>query len=224
MTREHDVESSDDEGVSRRGFMARGLATGLVAGGLTTAALAQTTGEDVRTFALDGVVEAWQGIAPASISGEDNPTLELTAGETYRVVWLNGDGEPHNFAFQDADGNNLEVIRPLPVTADQVTVFDNETVANATNLTWSDAVTGEAVNATGNATMGNETMGNATDGGDGDLVSVTDLVEEEGGVQALEFEATEEMATYICTIHPTTMVGDVSVSGGGTGNETGNSS
>ena len=45
--------------------------------------------------------------------------------------------------------------------------------------------------------------------------------------QWLEFEASPEMVTYICQVHPTTMIGDLQVEsggggGGGGGNETGN--
>lgn len=208
-------ETTGHGGVSRRGFLVRSAATGLLAGGLTAVTLAQTTGQDVRTFALTGVVEAWQGVAPQSIAGMDNPTLELEAGETYRVVWQNGDGEPHNFAIQDDEGTNLQVLRELDVSADDVTVFENETAGNATNLTWGDAVADAAMD---NVTTGNET------GDDDDLVEMTETIEEESAIQALEFEASSDMATYICLIHPTTMVGDVSVSGGAMANETGNSS
>ncbi|PGF14509.1 hypothetical protein CP556_20555 [Natrinema sp. CBA1119] len=52
--------------------------------------------------------------------------------------------------------------------------------------------------------------------------------------QWLEFQASDVMTTYICQVHPTTMVGDIQVEGGGgggnttdgntTGNETGNQS
>jgi hypothetical protein len=42
--------------------------------------------------------------------------------------------------------------------------------------------------------------------------------------QWLEFEASSEMVTYICQVHPTTMIGDIQVEsgdgGGGTDNET----
>ncbi|WP_254765108.1 hypothetical protein [Natrinema marinum] len=43
--------------------------------------------------------------------------------------------------------------------------------------------------------------------------------------QWLEFEASSEMATYVCQVHPNTMIGDIQVAGGGGdttgGNETG---
>ncbi|WP_380678205.1 ThuA domain-containing protein [Salinigranum sp. GCM10025319] len=48
--------------------------------------------------------QAWTGVAPDSITGE-NPTLQLREGETYTVEWTNGNGVPHNFVVEDADGN-----------------------------------------------------------------------------------------------------------------------
>lgn len=42
-------------------------------------------------------------------------------------------------------------------------------------------------------------------------ISVTDVISEEGATQTFRFVATPEMTTYICPIHPETMVGDVQV-------------
>ncbi|WP_247728789.1 cupredoxin domain-containing protein [Halovivax limisalsi] len=39
----------------------------------------------------------------------------------------------------------------------------------------------------------------------------TDIVSEPGDGQWLEFEASGEMVTYICEVHPTTMIGDIEV-------------
>ncbi|AGB31046.1 blue copper domain protein [Natrinema pellirubrum DSM 15624] len=47
----------------------------------------------------------------------------------------------------------------------------------------------------------------------------TERVTEPGDDQWLEFEASSEMVTYICEVHPTSMVADIEVeSGGGGGN------
>ncbi|PGF14506.1 PKD domain-containing protein [Natrinema sp. CBA1119] len=55
---------------------------------------------------------------------------------------------------------------------------------------------------------------------------INDLATEEtsdpGDDQWLEFEASSEMVTYICEVHPTSMVGDIQVEGGGGGNQTEN--
>ncbi|WP_225335359.1 ThuA domain-containing protein [Halomicrobium urmianum] len=49
----------------------------------------------------------WVGVTPDSIADVTNPTLTLTAGETYTVEWTNTDGEEHNFVIADADGTEL---------------------------------------------------------------------------------------------------------------------
>ena len=59
-------------------------------------------------FVFNGVTPAWIGLEPDEIDGEENPTLELTAGETYRFTWENGDGQPHNVVILDAGDDILE--------------------------------------------------------------------------------------------------------------------
>ncbi len=96
-----------------------------------------------------GGTHVWVGVSPDSIAEVTNPTLELTAGETYTVEWTNTDGEEHNFVIADADGTEL-------VTSDTVS--------------------------------------------------------EEGATQSVEFEATEEMATYYCGPHSESQSGSIEVS------------
>lgn len=48
----------------------------------------------------------------------------------------------------------------------------------------------------------------------GENIEGTDVISEEGVVTELTFTASEEMDQYICTIHPTTMVGDIQFGGG----------
>lgn len=48
----------------------------------------------------------------------------------------------------------------------------------------------------------------------GDDLARTEITSEEGQTLTLTFTATEEMAEYVCTIHPSTMVGDVELGGG----------
>lgn len=45
-------------------------------------------------------------------------------------------------------------------------------------------------------------------------VESTEQMSEEGETLTLEFEATQEMAQYVCTIHPNTMIGDVQIESG----------
>ena len=56
---------------------------------------------------LDGRAAGWVGRSPADVEGETNPTLTLTAGETYRIVWENVDGAPHNVVIEDGEGTQL---------------------------------------------------------------------------------------------------------------------
>ena len=56
---------------------------------------------------LVGRASRWVGRAPADIEGDTNPTLTLTAGQTYEIVWENGDGAPHNVVVVDGDGAEL---------------------------------------------------------------------------------------------------------------------
>ncbi|WP_435181395.1 twin-arginine translocation signal domain-containing protein [Halorussus sp. AFM4] len=211
---------------SRRRFLKATAATGALAG-LNATVLAQGQNEEV--ILLGGKVAGWQGYrlpGEATATGSANPTLPLNAGTTYTLMWQNLDGIAHTFAIQDAEGNNLKVLEPLSVQPD---VFQqiNETTENQTvSLDISDGnVTGVT---TGNQTGGNMTGGNATGGQETtleSLVAVTQTVSEQGAVQGVRFTAEEKMAQYICTIHPNTMVGDITMeTGGAAGNQTGNNS
>ncbi|WP_433633076.1 ThuA domain-containing protein [Halomicrococcus sp. NG-SE-24] len=63
--------------------------------------------DPATTIQLDGLIDGWEGTAPDSLTGQTNPTLTLQEGGEYQVKWTNSDGAPHDFALQDADGNNL---------------------------------------------------------------------------------------------------------------------
>ncbi|WP_158057488.1 outer membrane protein assembly factor BamB family protein [Halorussus halophilus] len=102
-------------------------------------------------FRFGGQISGWQGRAPESISGATNPTLNLEAGNRYRVVWENVDGAPHDFVIQNSNG---------------------------------------------------------------DRIVGTEVFSQQGQTVTLTFDATAEMAQYICTVHPNSMVGEVQVSGG----------
>ena len=51
---------------------------------------------DVDEFAFEGRIQAWTGIEPDVIDGEDNPTITLTEGNEYDFRWGNADGVTHN--------------------------------------------------------------------------------------------------------------------------------
>ncbi|WP_255171372.1 cupredoxin domain-containing protein [Natrononativus amylolyticus] len=57
---------------------------------------------------LDGQTGGWVGIAPAEIEGEQNPTLTLEDGESYELGWTQGDGQGHNIAIRDEDGDTVD--------------------------------------------------------------------------------------------------------------------
>lgn len=229
-----DVETNhvDEDESSRREFLKSAGATGLVTTGVGTELwwLTQDSGADVdKTYLLGGVTKGWQGYAPESISGQSNPTLQLEAGNTYRLLWKNGDGVPHNFQIRDSQGSPLEVLLPLEVQKSAVNdlfrraqqeSLTNVSVANATDTPANVSYVNESGNVTANVTMGNQTGGGQTV----DVVASTELLSNQGAVQGVQFTATEEMARYICVVHPTTMVGDIEVSTGGGSAATNNSS
>ncbi|GAA0197724.1 cupredoxin domain-containing protein [Haladaptatus pallidirubidus] len=137
--------------LTRRAFCTT-LTVGSVSG------MSSSTTAQAETFRLGGEVAAWRGRAPQSIAEQDNPTLQVEAGQQYRVVWENVDGQPHNFVILDANDNTL---------------------------------------------------------------SKTEIIQEQGATQTVTFTATPEMAQYICEVHPTTMVGEIQISGGADGGEMG---
>ena len=55
----------------------------------------------------------------------------------------------------------------------------------------------------------------------GGTITGTDTITEEGETATLTFTASPEMAQYICTIHPTTMVGEIQIAGGAQPNQGG---
>ncbi|QLG29653.1 PQQ-dependent sugar dehydrogenase (plasmid) [Halorarum halophilum] len=154
-------ESTSRWRTSRRSVLGAAAATGIGAG-FAGAGFAQ---EQATTIQLVGVTPGWQYEGDPNapyIAGDTtptegtitNPTFQFQPGQEYEVTWTNGDGQPHDFDIQDADGN---------------TIVDSE------------------------------------------------LLSEQGATQTVTFTASEEMAQYICTVHPNTMVGDIQVGGGGTG-------
>ncbi len=147
---ETDPTSEDEEALTRRGFVQRAGTTAAAVGAAGIAASGSATAQDTETYRFGGEVAAWRGREPAPIEGEDNPTIELEAGQEYEFWFENIDGAPHNITIQDGSGNAI---------------------------VQSELVTGEGTTA-----------------------SVT-------------FTATPQMTQYICTIHPTTMVGDLNVTG-----------
>lgn len=212
---EETPESRTGIGSTRRRFLAAVGATGVALGTVGTT-LAQDS-EPAETFVMGGHVEAWRGVAPDSIADQDNPTLELEADKTYVYVWENLDGQPHNFAIQNGDGDNLPVLQEVdvpedvPVPSEELgTPSGTETTSEGTPTT-SEGTPTPSPTPEGTPTTTSE--GTSTEGTPSEGMEVSETISEEGAMQALQFTATEEMAQYICTVHPTTMVGDVSLGG-----------
>jgi len=108
------------ETVGRRAFLRTAGATA-AAGATAMAGSADASAQEEATrYEFGGEVPGWQGRAPAEIEGETNPTIELEAGTEYEFWFENIDGQPHNIAVQDADGNTLvesETVTPEGSTA-----------------------------------------------------------------------------------------------------------
>lgn len=64
--------------------------------------------EEVEEFSFEGRVEAWTGLEPDFIEGEDNPTLVLIEGNEYDFHWVNADGVTHNMEIRDEDDEIID--------------------------------------------------------------------------------------------------------------------
>lgn len=222
MAGHSDTNSYATDG-TRREFLKSAGVTGALVGTVGTELWLVQGGqaqEIAATFLLGGRIEGWEGVAPEEIAGATNPTLPVEPGQTYRLLWQNLDGAAHNLEIQNERGTALEVLLPLEVNQDEVAqLFDqggqapaNVSVANATDVPANG--TTQPANETGNATANGTGMGGPQEG---QLVETTELIAQQNAVQAVEFTATEEMAQYICPVHPTSMVGDVELGGGAAG-------
>ncbi|MFC4540669.1 plastocyanin/azurin family copper-binding protein [Halosolutus amylolyticus] len=73
--------------------------------------------DDPTEILLEARISGWVGVEPAPIVGVENPTLDLAAGDTYRLDWVQGDGQTHNLQLVDADGRVVDDLR-TPLTSD----------------------------------------------------------------------------------------------------------
>ncbi|WP_205254117.1 MULTISPECIES: BGTF surface domain-containing protein [Halostella] len=104
-------DETTDEGTERRAAAAtrRTVLSVAAVGGpyAMFAGVHRSTDQESARIELGGETPGWVGRAPADIEGETNPTLTLTAGETYELVWENVDGAPHNVVIVDGEGSEL---------------------------------------------------------------------------------------------------------------------
>ncbi len=84
----------------------------------TTNGGTETTSGGERVIILGGRTDAWLGLAPAVIERADNPTIGLTSGEQYRLVWINLDGARHQLQILgEENGSSGNVIRETDETS-----------------------------------------------------------------------------------------------------------
>jgi glucose/arabinose dehydrogenase/plastocyanin len=137
---------------SRRRFL-EGAAVAGAAASFGGVSLGQET-----TIRLVGRVTAWQGAAPAAIEGQDNPTLTLEPGTDYTVEWENADGQPHNFAILDGDGNAV-------VSSE---VMDEQGATQTVTFTASEEMSEYVCEVHPTSMRGNVDVGGGQAGGGGD--------------------------------------------------------
>lgn len=144
-----------------------------VGGAGATLAFGNALGQQDADFVFDGMIEAWRGRSPASIEGQDNPTLPLEAGQEYAVTWENVDGQPHNFALWNEAGDPLvqsEIISEqgatqtvtFTATEDLSAYFSENHLEAQGDIQVSGGAGGGTGNGTGNASNGTGNMSNAT--------------------------------------------------------------
>ncbi|WP_245853075.1 cupredoxin domain-containing protein [Natrinema ejinorense] len=146
--------------------------------------------------------------------------LELTgvAGSTAFIAGCGGSGNGGNGGNGGTDGNGEsgEALEPetqiefdgqtsgwLGIEPDSIADQENPT------LTLQEGETYEIGWTTGDGAPHNIAIYDENDDVVDDLQ--TEQVTEPGDDQWLEFEASSEMVTYICEVHPTTMVADIRV-------------
>jgi FtsP/CotA-like multicopper oxidase with cupredoxin domain len=140
-----------------------------------TGTASETTQPNVEErFELGGRTSGWVGQTPEAIADQTNPTLRLTPGETYTVVWKNLDGVIHNFVIENADGDAL--VRTEDATEKgatrQVTFEATEEMAeyycqyHPTRMRGEVAVEGAAATTTTGTTNGTSTSTSPTTSSD----------------------------------------------------------
>jgi hypothetical protein len=110
-TRNEGKTMTDPTHSTRRTFLTLAGATtltSLTAGCLGLGGGGEESGKSVdETIYIGGKVAGWQGIYPNDIDGKSNPTLQLTAGTTYKIGWVNLDGKKHELIIENDSGEHL---------------------------------------------------------------------------------------------------------------------
>ncbi len=71
--------------------------------------------ESGESIVFDGYSSHWEGLEPASIEGEENPTLQLEDGGEYTMEWINADGATHDLDIQDDGGETVNDLVTDPI-------------------------------------------------------------------------------------------------------------
>lgn len=71
-----------------------------------------TTADEATPIILGGQAAYWLGLAPEAIVNQQNPTLQLQSGQRYQLIWMNLDGERHQWQIEDGEENILQRTEP----------------------------------------------------------------------------------------------------------------
>ncbi|WP_121820363.1 cupredoxin domain-containing protein [Halostella salina] len=165
---------SDRFHASRRGVLTA-TAAALAVPAVVGARSATEADTQTETFRLASDLDGWRGVAPAAIEGEMNPTLSLTPGEEYEIVWENADGVSHNLYVEDGSGDavaSTETVGEEGATR-SVTFTATEAVA-----TYRCRIHGSM---TGDVQVGSETTTTTTEDGGTDTTQASDTTGVDGG-------------------------------------------
>lgn len=84
-----------------------------------------TTTDETTSIVLGGQTAYWLGLAPKAIEGQQNPTLQLQSDQQYRLLWVNLDGQQHQWQIEDGEENVLERTEPTQqIGATQSVTFE----------------------------------------------------------------------------------------------------
>ncbi len=128
----------------------------------------------------------------------------------YGLMWQNLDGQPHTFALRDSNGENLAVILPNVRTMEGPMMGGQNGTMMGENQTMMGGQNGTMMGGQNGTMMGGQ-QGQGRQTPPENAIKVTPQVAKKGTVQMLMFVATRDIAQYICTVHPTTMVGKVTM-------------
>ncbi|WP_254766178.1 cupredoxin domain-containing protein [Salinilacihabitans rarus] len=146
---------------------------------------------------------------------EDNETEDNETGDNETEDNETEDNETDGNETEEGDGAAGDVIEPGEIMLEALTEnwvgMEPEQIADEENptLTLTEGETYEITWENGDGAGHNIAIWDDN----GEVVEdyETEIVDQEGETQTLEFDVTSEMAQYVCIPHQTTMVGDIEV-------------